>query len=61
MSAAPAALDTANQIPGQPASTDLSTAAFTLDITVIEQTDLGGLIRLTDDGCGSTCGACTTG
>lgn len=39
----------------------LGASAFTLDITVIEQGDLGGLVRLTDDGCGSTCGACTTG
>jgi FxLD family lantipeptide len=39
----------------------LGAAAFQLDITVIEQADLGGLVRLTDDGCGSTCGACTTG
>jgi FxLD family lantipeptide len=39
----------------------LDTAAFTLDITVIEQGDYGGLVRLTEDGCGSTCGACTTG
>lgn len=40
---------------------ELDTAAFALDITVIEQGDLGGLVRLTDDGCGSTGGACTTG
>ncbi|MFG3423230.1 FxLD family lanthipeptide [Micromonospora sp. NPDC048063] len=35
--------------------------AFALDVTVIEQGDLGGLVQLTDDGCGSTCTACTTG
>ncbi|MGC4851883.1 FxLD family lanthipeptide [Micromonospora sp. DT4] len=34
---------------------------FALDITVIEQGDLGGLVQLTDDNCGSTCTACTTG
>ncbi|MEH1124848.1 FxLD family lanthipeptide [Micromonospora sp. CPCC 206061] len=39
----------------------LDMAAFQLDITVIEQGDLGGLVRLTDDNCGSTCTACTTG
>ncbi|HLL66731.1 MAG TPA: FxLD family lanthipeptide [Micromonosporaceae bacterium] len=39
----------------------LTAAEFDLDITVVEQGDLGGLVRLTDDGCGSTCGACTTG
>ncbi|MBU8857679.1 MULTISPECIES: FxLD family lanthipeptide [unclassified Micromonospora] len=36
-------------------------AAFALDVTVVEQGDLGGLVQLTDDGCGSTCTACTTG
>ncbi|MDG4803702.1 FxLD family lanthipeptide [Micromonospora sp. WMMD980] len=35
--------------------------AFALDVSVIEQGDLGGLVQLTDDGCGSTCTACTTG
>jgi FxLD family lantipeptide len=39
----------------------LDAAAFELDITVVEQGDPGGLLRLTDDGCGSTCTACTTG
>ena len=33
---------------------------FTLDVSVLEKGDLGGLVRLTDDGCGSTCTACTT-
>lgn len=44
-----------------PGAGPLDSAAFELDITLIEQQDLGGLVRLTDDGCGSTCGACTTG
>ncbi|MFE2345589.1 FxLD family lanthipeptide [Kitasatospora cineracea] len=34
---------------------------FDLDVTVVETTDAAGLQVLTDDGCGSTCGACTTG
>jgi FxLD family lantipeptide len=44
-----------------PAKAEFLDAAFELDITVVEQGDLGGLLRLTDDGCGSTCTACTTG
>ncbi|MEU4300300.1 FxLD family lanthipeptide [Kitasatospora aureofaciens] len=34
---------------------------FDLDVTVVERTDAASLEVLTDDGCGSTCGACTTG
>lgn len=34
---------------------------FVLDVRFIEASDAGGLVNLTDDGCGSTCGACTTG
>lgn len=33
---------------------------FDLDVTLVEVADVAGLISLTDDGCGSTCGACTT-
>ncbi|MEV4210162.1 FxLD family lanthipeptide [Micromonospora sp. NPDC049662] len=33
---------------------------FDLDVTFLEVTDLAGLVNLTDDGCGSTCTACTT-
>ncbi|MFG2483364.1 FxLD family lanthipeptide [Streptomyces virginiae] len=36
-------------------------AAFSLDIELVEVGDPGALKTLTDDGCGSTCGACTTG
>jgi FxLD family lantipeptide len=32
-----------------------------LDVTVVEVTDPAGLVNVTDDGCTSTCGACTTG
>ena len=34
---------------------------FQLDVSLIEVQDAGALVNLTDDGCGSTCGACTTG
>jgi FxLD family lantipeptide len=34
---------------------------FDLDVTLLEVTDAAGLVNVTDDGCGSTCGACTTG
>jgi FxLD family lantipeptide len=33
---------------------------FDLDVTLVEVADVAGLISLTDDGCGETCGACTT-
>ncbi len=33
---------------------------FDLDVTLLEVADEAGLIELTDNGCGSTCGACTT-
>ncbi|MQY11449.1 hypothetical protein SRB5_15670 [Streptomyces sp. RB5] len=33
---------------------------FDLDVTLVEVSDTAGLINLTDDNCGSTCGACTT-
>jgi FxLD family lantipeptide len=34
---------------------------FDLDIRLLEYADGADLIYNTDDGCGSTCGACTTG
>ncbi|MBY8889216.1 FxLD family lanthipeptide [Streptomyces sp. PTM05] len=33
---------------------------FDLDVTLVEVGDTAGLVSLTDDGCGETCGACTT-
>jgi FxLD family lantipeptide len=33
---------------------------FDLDVTLIEVADVAGLVSLTDDNCGQTCGACTT-
>ncbi len=34
---------------------------FDLDVSIVEVADAASLQVLTDDGCGSTCGACTTG
>jgi FxLD family lantipeptide len=34
---------------------------FDLDVRTIEVADPAGLVNVTDDGCTSTCGACTTG
>ncbi|MGW0874286.1 FxLD family lanthipeptide [Streptomyces sp. NPDC002755] len=33
---------------------------FDLNVSLLEVADAAGLTNLTDDGCGSTCGACTT-
>ncbi|MGW1064375.1 FxLD family lanthipeptide [Streptomyces aureus] len=33
---------------------------FDLDVRLVEIADVVGLINLTDDNCGTTCGACTT-
>ncbi|MEU2875350.1 FxLD family lanthipeptide [Streptomyces sp. NPDC007070] len=33
---------------------------FDLDVALVEIADPAGLVNLTDDNCGSTCGACTT-
>jgi FxLD family lantipeptide len=40
---------------GQPAG------EFSLDIRLVTVADSAGLVPSTDDNCGSTCGACTTG
>ncbi|MCG6496892.1 FxLD family lanthipeptide [Kitasatospora sp. A2-31] len=34
---------------------------FDLDVRTVETADAASLQVLTDDGCGATCGACTTG
>lgn len=34
---------------------------FDLDVRLLDVPDLAGLVPSTDDNCGSTCGACTTG
>ncbi|WP_329331193.1 FxLD family lanthipeptide [Streptomyces sp. NBC_00663] len=49
----------------QPRTSVLPTSAvtvdgFDLDVTLVEIADVAGLINLTDDGCGSTCGACVS-
>jgi FxLD family lantipeptide len=33
---------------------------FDLNVSLLEVSDAAGLTNLTDDGCGSTCGSCTT-
>ncbi|GGZ98116.1 hypothetical protein GCM10010371_67300 [Streptomyces subrutilus] len=38
-----------------------ATTDFELDVTLVPVADEASQINLTDDGCGSTCGACTTG
>jgi FxLD family lantipeptide len=45
------------QAPAAPAT---QIDGFDLDVTLVEVGDTAGLINLTNDGCGSTCGACTT-
>ncbi|MFF0740500.1 FxLD family lanthipeptide [Streptomyces sp. NPDC004111] len=41
----------------QPAA---SLVSFELDVTLLEVGDIASLTNLTDDNCGTTCGACTT-
>ncbi|WP_328485952.1 FxLD family lanthipeptide [Streptomyces zaomyceticus] len=36
------------------------TDGFTLNVGLLEVSDAAGLTNLTDDNCGTTCGACTT-
>ncbi len=38
-----------------------TTSDFDLDISLLEIADPAGLVNITNDNCGSTCGACTTG
>ncbi|MFJ4868523.1 MULTISPECIES: FxLD family lanthipeptide [unclassified Streptomyces] len=46
----------------RPQSSVSTTAdGFELDVALVEVADPASLTNLTDDGCGSTCGACTTG
>jgi len=33
---------------------------FDLDVALVEVGDTAGLVNLTDDNCGSSCGACVT-
>ncbi|MGW7007301.1 FxLD family lanthipeptide [Streptomyces sp. NPDC054933] len=42
------------------ASVQTEPDGFDLDITLLEVADPAGLTNLTDDNCGTTCGACTT-
>ncbi|MEU8927554.1 FxLD family lanthipeptide [Kitasatospora sp. NPDC048545] len=43
------------------ATTPAAGDEFDLDVRTVETADAASLQVLTDDGCGSTCGACTTG
>lgn len=43
-------------LPEAPGASD----GFDLDVSLVEIADPAGLVNLTDDNCGSTCGACTT-
>jgi len=38
-----------------------ATDPFDLDVSLLEIADPASLVNLTDDNCGSSCGACTTG
>ncbi|MFE2040800.1 FxLD family lanthipeptide [Streptomyces sp. NPDC059477] len=44
----------------RPQGPGVTSDEFDLDVTLVEVADTAGLISLTDDGCGQTCGACTT-
>ncbi|MEW1632612.1 FxLD family lanthipeptide [Streptomyces sp. NPDC093801] len=52
-----------NPNPGMTQAQPKATAKdpFHLDVELLEIGDAGALKTLTDDNCGSTCGACTTG
>ncbi|MET8394538.1 MULTISPECIES: FxLD family lanthipeptide [Streptomyces violaceoruber group] len=43
-----------------PQTTPSTPDGFDLDVSLVEVADPAGLVNLTDDNCGSTCGACTT-
>lgn len=42
------------------AESDEAINGFDLDVTLLEVADAVGQISATDDGCGSTCGACVS-
>lgn len=44
----------------QASAAPVATDGFELDVTLVEVGDTAGLVNLTDDNCGSSCGACTT-
>ena len=47
--------------PKPQAFTTAETALFDLDVSLLEVADPAGLVNVTNDNCGSTCGACVTG
>ncbi|MFE3601282.1 FxLD family lanthipeptide [Streptomyces sp. NPDC059142] len=48
-------------IPNTTQQMDSPSDGFDLDVSLVEVADSGSLTNVTNDGCGSTCGACTTG
>ncbi|MER6091278.1 FxLD family lanthipeptide [Streptomyces bluensis] len=42
------------------ASASTTPDGFELDVALLEVSDVASLTNLTDDNCGTTCGACTT-
>ncbi|WP_411142325.1 FxLD family lanthipeptide [Streptomyces sp. x-80] len=44
----------------KPQGSGTESDGFDLDVTLVEVSDTAGLISLTNDNCGTTCGACTT-
>ena len=50
--------EVAQSLPGSRATG--TSDGFDLDVSLVEIADPAGLVNLTDDNCGSTCGACTT-
>ncbi|MFI8952189.1 FxLD family lanthipeptide [Streptomyces sp. NPDC053750] len=51
--AVPSSIQMSRQTPRTP-------DGFDLDVSLVEVADPAGLVNLTDDNCGTTCGACTT-
>jgi FxLD family lantipeptide len=51
------------QSPTAPPAQNPTTPAdeFDLNVEVVEQGDPASLVNVTNDNCGSTCGACVTG
>ncbi|MFE0433572.1 FxLD family lanthipeptide [Streptomyces nigra] len=49
----PSSTQVSQQTPG-------TSDGFDLDVSLVEVADPAGLVNLTDDNCGTTCGACTT-
>ncbi|MFE6692168.1 FxLD family lanthipeptide [Streptomyces sp. NPDC057743] len=46
--------------PAQESTAPIQSDGFDLNVSLLEVSDAAGLTNLTDDNCGTTCGACTT-